>query len=115
MSQTSDASSSRAKALSAASKRHLRALGHPLQPVVLVGQRGITDTLMENVEAALKAHELIKIKVHDNDAFDESVAQITSRSGAALVQTIGKTMLLYRAHPTDPTITLPASGDQQGR
>ena len=93
--------------LTGAQRKHLRALGHPLHPVVLVGQKGLSENLMENVERALLDHELIKVKAHDADAIEEVCAAVVGSHGAVLVQKIGKTMLFYRAHPKEPTITLP--------
>lgn len=88
-------------------RRHLRGLAHDLNPVVLVGQRGISDSLLENVEAQLLAHELIKVKVHDPDAMAETAEAVHAATGAQLAQKIGHILVFYRAHPEEPQIRLP--------
>lgn len=88
-------------------RRHLRSLAHDLNPVVLVGQRGVSDNLIENLDEQLLAHELVKVKVHDSDALEETARALAEGTGSAVIQTIGKMLVLYRAHPKQPTIKLP--------
>lgn len=88
-------------------RRHLRSLGHGLDPVLMVGQRGISDNLIENFEAQILAHELIKVKVHEADEMDEVAQQLHEATGAQLAQKIGKMLLFYKPHPEKPTISLP--------
>lgn len=95
--------------LTNAQKRHLRGLGHALRPLVQVGKEGVTDGLLTSVREALIDHELVKVKLNQNcdlGVADVSVA-VADGAGAALVQRIGKTFLLYAPHPTEPTIVLP--------
>ena len=96
-------------ALTGAQKRHLRALAHALKPVVMVGQRGVTSTLLKQVDQALTDHELIKIKLTPECPFtrEEIAAQLDSDSGADCAGTIGRVIILYRAHPETPVIQLP--------
>ncbi|MFW5967450.1 MAG: ribosome assembly RNA-binding protein YhbY [Persicimonas sp.] len=94
-------------ALSGKQRRHLRALGHDLDPVVMVGQRGVSQNLIENLEAQLLAHELVKVKVHDADALDQVATELCEATGAQLAQQIGGMLLLYKPHPEEPTISLP--------
>jgi RNA-binding protein len=93
--------------LNSAQRRHLRSLAHALKPVVLVGNKGVTDPLIEQVEAALLAHELIRVKVHDREALDEVATLLHQATGAQLAQRLGKTLLFFRAHPSQPKIALP--------
>ncbi len=88
-------------------RRYLRGLAHDLNPVVLVGQRGISDNLIENVEAALLAHELIKVKVHGGDEIAAVAQTLRERTGAQIAQHIGHILVLYKPHPEDPEIKLP--------
>lgn len=88
-------------------RRYLRSLAHTLNPIVLVGQNGVTPSLIENLEAALLAHELVKVKVHDADEVDGVAEDLHDATGAQLAQRIGKTLVLYRAHPKKPVIVLP--------
>lgn len=95
--------------LTASQRKHLRGLGHPLEPLIRVGKDGITDTLVEGVRQALIDHELVKVKLLQSCELDkdEAATALSDRVGAALVQRIGKTILLYAPHPIDPTIVLP--------
>ena len=84
--------------LSAAERKSLKARAHPLEPVVLIGNKGITDEVLKEVEAALKAHELIKVRAPglERDARDEAMQTLCERTGAESVQTIGKVLVIYR-------------------
>lgn len=90
-------------------REFLRALAHSLDPVVQIGQAGLTAAVLKHVAESLVAHELIKIKVA-RDApltLDEAGAGITGETGAAVVQVIGRTLIVYRPHPEQPRIQLP--------
>lgn len=87
-------------------RKSLKSLGHPLQPIVMVGQKGISENLLDNVEQALLHHELIKIKVHDTSLMAEAAEKVHAFTAAQLVQQIGKMLLFYRAHPDTPTIKI---------
>lgn len=89
--------------------RHLRSLAHHLKPVVLVGGRGVTPQVVDKVKEELDNHELIKVK-HASDDRDErrgDLELLATETGAALVQTIGRTGVLYKARKKDPEIRLP--------
>ncbi|WP_437594178.1 ribosome assembly RNA-binding protein YhbY [Sorangium sp. So ce1000] len=91
-------------------RRHLRALGHHLDPVVQLGKAGLTDGVVAAVDAALERHELVKIRLGTEcpDELGEVADTLSERLRAALAQTLGRTILLYRRHPKEPKITLPA-------
>jgi RNA-binding protein len=88
-------------------RRHLRGLAHDLHPVVQVGQRGISENLVENFEAQILAHELIKVKVHDSGAMEDVARALHEQTGAQLVQEIGNILVFYQPHPEEPQIQLP--------
>lgn len=96
--------------LSESQKRHLRGLAHHLKPVVQMGAKGLTDAVLMEIERALHDHELIKVKLNPGDREQRAadVAGIVDRTGAELVQRIGNVACLYRRHPEEPSITLPA-------
>lgn len=98
-----------ATALSTTQKRYLRGLAHPLKPVILVGAKGVSDALVAELDGALEHHELLKVKfaAEDRETRDAWVAELTERAGAALVQRIGNTAVLYRRSKDKPQITLP--------
>jgi RNA-binding protein len=99
-----------AKPLPGVAVRHLRGLGHPLEPIIRVGKEGITRSLVEATRAALLRHELIKVRVLTEAPIDrhEAGKELALRTGAILAQVLGRTLLLYRRHPKKPRISLPA-------
>ena len=96
--------------LSNAQIRHLRGLAHERKPVVMVGQHGMKETIMEEIVIALDAHELIKVKVSvgDRDERDEIISEITRQTGAELVQRIGNIAVLFRRNTKKPKVVLPS-------
>ena len=95
--------------LSGKQRRHLRALGHALDPIVQVGKGGIDDGLVAALDRALADHELVKIKVGDAAGMDrhEAAEALAGRTASDVAQVLGNTVLLYRARPEDPEIALP--------
>ena len=90
-------------------KKHLRKLAHNLRPVVMVGQQGLSDAVLAELESTMIKHELLKIKVRssDRDKKQEIVDKILSFSKAALVQVIGGVLVVYRPFDENPSIILP--------
>ncbi len=89
-------------------KRHLRALGHSLKALILIGKKEIEDALIAETGAALEHHELIKVKLLESCLLDkhEAAETLAEACGAEIAQILGRTFLLYR--PADPpVITLP--------
>lgn len=95
--------------LSGKQKRYLRGLAHHLNPVVYAGKEGVSEAVERKVTQELEHHELIKVKLGDGclDDRDEAAAQLATYANAAVVQTIGKTIILYRRRRQEPTIVLP--------
>lgn len=87
---------------------HLRGLAHKLNPVVMIGNNGLTETVLREIENSLNAHELIKIKVFGDDrALRVSMLEdICKSTGAIAVHHIGKQLVIYRASAT-PKIVIP--------
>jgi len=96
-------------ALSVNQKKHLRGLGHSLKPVVMVGDAGISDALLEEFETQVEHHELVKVKVRagDRDARDSMIGELCRRGRAELVARIGNVALLYRRNEEEPKVALP--------
>jgi RNA-binding protein len=88
--------------------RHLRALAHDLKPVVRVGKNGYGPGLEQELDQALLAHELIKVKLEREASIDvaELCTQVESALGGSKVGVVGRTLILYRAHPKKPRIRL---------
>ena len=95
--------------LSGKQRRHLRALAHPLKPIVQLGKGGIDDGVIAAVDRALLDHELVKIKVGENADVDRHAAAdaLAQHTKSEVAQVLGKIVLLYRAHPQKPEIVLP--------
>jgi RNA-binding protein len=93
-------------------RRHLRGLAHALSPVVIVGQRGLTDAVVQQVDTALTDHELIKVRLGGECPVDREEAgeTLVRRTSAELAGHIGRVLILYRPHPETPRITLPSGG-----
>jgi RNA-binding protein len=86
--------------VNSADKKALRARAHSLKPVVLIGQSGLTDPVINEIELALDTHELIKVKIRAEKEDRESIReQIISATGADLIQTIGQIIVLFRINP----------------
>ncbi len=94
--------------LNPAQRRFLRAQAHGLNPVVLVGDAGLSEAVLKEIDASLKAHELIKVKVAGDDREERQhmLETICESLGAAPVQHIGKTLVLYKPG-TKPRLKLP--------
>ena len=84
--------------LTESNKKFLRGLGHQLKPLIIVGDAGLSDSLLAEYETTLQHHELIKVRVRVGDRAlrDEIIEKLCSKSSATLVQRIGNVALLYR-------------------
>lgn len=87
---------------------HLRGLAHKLNPVVMIGNNGLTDAVLQEIENSLNAHELIKIKVlgDDRELRIAMLKEICEKTGATNVHHIGKQLVIYRQAET-PKIVIP--------
>ena len=84
--------------LSSSRRSELRAQAHKLSPVVLVGDKGLTDEVIAEIDRSLKAHELIKVRASaaERDARGTWMETICAKLGAEAVQQIGKVLVIYR-------------------
>lgn len=96
-------------ALTSAQNRFLRGQAHNLKALLQVGGKGVTDSLVAEIDAAIEHHELIKVKVagEDREARDAMIQDIAQRVRAALVQRIGHVAVLYRPSTERRQIVLP--------
>lgn len=98
--------------LSDGQKRYLKNHAHALKPVIILGNRGLTEAVDKEIDCALRAHELIKVKLgnrHDT-VQAEMIEHIVSLHQAEFVQKIGHIATFYRQREDDPTIILPGDG-----
>ncbi len=95
--------------LSNAHKKYLKSLAHKLDPVVRVGQHGIGENLLTELDTALTQHELLKVKLSVGDRVlrDRMINELCEHSAAELVQRIGNIAVLYRRNPERQKIDLP--------
>jgi RNA-binding protein len=84
--------------LSAAERKELKARAHQLEPIVMIGSKGLTDEVVNEVDVALKAHELIKVRAAglEREQRDDALKALCQRTGAESVQSIGKVFVIYR-------------------
>ncbi len=96
-------------ALTGKQRRHLRSLGHHLEPLVQVGKQGLTESVVAAVDQALADHELVKVRLGTEcpDARDDVGARLAPAVKAEVAQALGRTLLVYRRHPTAAKIHLP--------
>lgn len=82
-------------------KRRLKRIAHHLEPVVLVGDHGVSEPLVNETRRALDDHELIKVRINGADRHQRAVlaTQLADACGAAVIQSIGKVSVLFRKNP----------------
>jgi RNA-binding protein len=96
--------------LTAKQRAHLRSSAHHLKPIFQIGKEGMTDTAVGAIEEAFNTRELLKVKIQEAAPLSarEVGTLIAERlDGVEHVQTIGRTIVLYRVHPEKPVIRLP--------
>jgi RNA-binding protein len=95
--------------LSEKQRKYLRGLAHSRDPVVLIGQGGLTPAVTKEVDIALGAHELVKVRARlgDREERDAAFEQLVKETQSALVQRIGNVGVFYRPHKDKPRIILP--------
>jgi len=93
-------------------RKYLRGLAHHLSPVVIVGQRGLSEGVVRQVDQALTDHELIKVRLGSEcpATREDAATLLGTRTGCELAGAIGRVLILYRPHPEQPRIALPAAG-----
>jgi RNA-binding protein len=87
--------------LTSRQRAELRARAHHLQPAVQIGQQGVTPALIQSLDDALRARELVKVQLGRNAGLDvrDTANSLADRAGADVVQVIGRTFTLYRENP----------------
>ncbi len=92
-----------ALSLTARERQQLKGRAHALSPVVQVGHGGVSASVAAEVDRALTAHELIKLRIlgDDRDARVEIGDALAEKTGAAVVQRVGKILVLWRPRPDD--------------
>ena len=86
----------------------LRGIASTYETIFQVGKNGIQDTLITQVNDALRARELIKLRVLDNSPYTarEAADEIAEKTGADVVQVVGSRFVLFKRNPKDPVIDI---------
>ena len=88
--------------------RYLRGLAHKLKPVVYLGQKGVTPSVLAELDAALTVHELVKVKLAgEREEKAGLVEQLAREAKAEVVQKIGHVVSLFRRNTEKPRVALP--------
>jgi RNA-binding protein len=97
------------ESLSNPQKRYLRGLAHDLKPIILVGAKGPSESLLSELDSALERHELLKVKftAEDRDTRDAWIAHLIEQSKSELVGRIGNIAVVFRRSKDKPLIILP--------
>jgi RNA-binding protein len=92
-------------------KKYLRSMAHDLKPFVMIGQHGLSESVIAEIDSTMLKHELIKIKlrVEDRDEKQKIIEKILEFSHAQIVQVIGGVLVIYRPFEDNPDIILPRS------
>src|SRR6187402_1756583 len=95
--------------LSERQRKYLRGLGHALNPVLLIGNAGVTPAVIAEAKRALHDHELIKVKFRgaEREARDAGLAALAVATESTLIQKVGHTALYYKRRNEGPGIVIP--------
>jgi putative YhbY family RNA-binding protein len=96
--------------LSPTQRRALRAAAHHLNPVVSISQKGLTPSVLAEIDRCLKAHELIKLRLYgiEREVREALFLEIRTALGCAEVQHIGNLLVLWRENPKDTAVEMSA-------
>lgn len=104
------------KELSPNERRELKARAHSLHPVVSIASKGLAPTVLAEIDACLKAHELIKVRVYgaEKDAREALLVELCTQLDAAAVQHIGNVLIVFRQNPPEekPALKTPGRNSQ---
>jgi putative YhbY family RNA-binding protein len=87
--------------LNPAERKALKARAHKLEPVVMIGGKGLTDEVIAEIDRALAAHELIKVRAAglEREAREQALSAICQKTAAEPVQQVGKIFVIFRKNP----------------
>jgi RNA-binding protein len=96
-------------ALTEKQKKHLRRLAHSMNPIVMLGNAGLTDAVVAELDRALTDHELVKVsaRVGERESRDAALSEMASRTASELVFRIGHVGVFYRRRAEMPKILIP--------
>lgn len=94
-------------ALTAKQRQFLKAEGHSLSPVVMLGSEGLSDKVIKELDSSIEHHELIKLKLNAGETRKEQAQQAAEAVNAELVSVVGRVALLFRKRKEDSRFILP--------
>jgi RNA-binding protein len=90
-------------------KKFLRSLAHNINPVVMLGVKGLSESVQDEIISSLKKHEILKIKIRvEKELKQQIIDEIIKITKANLVQVIGNVLVIYKAFD-EPQVILPRS------
>lgn len=96
------------KELSNNQKKFLRKLAHTINPGLMIGQNGLSESVENELFLTLEKHELLKIKVRvEKEEKQQIIDKILTKTNANLIQVVGNVVVIYKAFDEDPQIILP--------
>ena len=91
-------------ALSSVQRKRLRALAHPLEPIVRVGKSGVSEAVVTATARALLDHELVKVRLYEPEDKRAMATELAAKTASSLCGLLGHTVILYKRHPKRPQI-----------
>ncbi len=90
--------------LTSSARQGLKAKAHHLKPVVLLGARGVSPSVLAELDRALEDHELIKVQLPplDREEREACIAELVNANGAEIIGRIGRVLILYRSRSDSP-------------
>ncbi len=88
-------------------RQFLKAQAHSLNPVVMLGSKGLTESVIAELDSSIEHHELVKVKLSASDALKEQAQEVADSVHAELVTVVGKIAVLFRQRPDDSRFILP--------
>jgi RNA-binding protein len=88
-------------------RQFLKAAAHSLKPVVMLGNDGLSENVIKEIDSSIEHHELIKVKLNAGDTRKEQAAEIATKIGAELISTVGRVAVLFRQRKDDSRFILP--------
>ena len=90
-------------------KLYLKSKAHDLKPVVMIGQKGVTDSVIEEIKTSIDHHELIKVKIagHEKEVREAVAAELATRADMAIVQIMGNNVTFFKQKKKESSYSLP--------
>ena len=90
-------------------KLYLKSKAHDLKPVVMIGQKGVTDSVIEEIKTSIDHHELIKVKIagQEKEVREAVAAELATRADMAIVQTMGNNVTFFKQKKNESSYSLP--------